>query len=99
MAAGNQLVVMKKGRTRSEADDCPICQLPLPLDSKQSLFRTCCMKAVCNGCITAAGERGMWDCPFCRAPRPKNSQSRAIQWQLFSLAVNMNTEGVDWRRI
>ena len=32
VAAGNELVLMKKGRTRSEDDDCPICSLPLPLD-------------------------------------------------------------------
>ena len=71
VAAGNQLVLMKKGRTRSKADDCPICQLPLPLDWKQSRFRVCCMKMVCNGCIIAAGMRGMEDCPFCRTPMPE----------------------------
>ena len=68
VAAGNELVLMKKGRARSEEDDCPICQLPLPLDHKHSTFRECCMKKVCNGCILAAHKRGMWDCPFCRAP-------------------------------
>ena len=70
MAAGNQLVLMKKGRTRSEDDDCPICSLPLPLDRKQTMFQTCCMKKVCNGCILAARKRGMTDCPFCRTPTP-----------------------------
>ena len=75
---GNQLVLMKKGRTRSEGDDCPICQLPLPLDSKQSIFRVCCMKRVCNGCSLAARKRGMSDCPFCRARRPKKSQTLAL---------------------
>lgn len=40
VSAGNQLVLMKKGRTRSEGDDdCAICQLPLPLDVTQSSFR------------------------------------------------------------
>ena len=70
VAAGNQLVLMKKGRKRSEEDDCPICQLPLPLGVEQSTFRTCCMKKVCNGCILAARKRGMWDCPFCRTTVP-----------------------------
>ena len=78
VAAGKELVLMKKGRTRSEEDDCPICQLPLPLDVEQSSFRVCCMKKVCSGCSLAARKRGMRDCPFCRAPRPKESQVLAM---------------------
>ena len=72
VAAGNQLVLMKKGRTRSEEDDCPICQLPLPLDPTQTTFNVCCMTLVCGGCILAARKRGMNDCPFCRSPRPED---------------------------
>ena len=71
VAAGNQLVLMKTGRKRSEVDDCPICQLPLPLGSGHSFFRVCCMKRVCKGCILAARKRGMRDCPFCRTPMPE----------------------------
>ncbi|EJK77426.1 hypothetical protein THAOC_00745 [Thalassiosira oceanica] len=79
VAAGNQLVLMKKGRTRPEGDDCPICQLPLPLDFNQSVFQECCMKRVCNGCVLAAGKRGMWDCPFCRTtPSETDSQVLAM---------------------
>ncbi|EJK52683.1 hypothetical protein THAOC_28012 [Thalassiosira oceanica] len=78
VAAGNQLVLMKKGRTRSEKDDCPICQLPLPLDIRESLFRECCVKRVCKGCELAARKRGMRDCPFCRAPSPDKSQILAM---------------------
>ncbi|EJK67904.1 hypothetical protein THAOC_10990 [Thalassiosira oceanica] len=74
VTAGNQLVLMKKGRTRSEKDDCPICQLPLQLDVKRSVFNPCCMKRMCNGCVFAARKRGMWDCPFCRAPTPDEEQ-------------------------
>ena len=66
---------MEKGRKRSEDDDCPICQLLLPLDPKQSTSRACCMKKVCNGCILASLKRGMVDCPFCRAPTPNESQT------------------------
>ena len=77
MAAWNQLVLIKKGRTRSEDDDCPICQLPLPLDAEQSLFMVCCMKEVCKGCILAGRKRGMWDCPFCRTSTPR-SESQAL---------------------
>ncbi|EJK74433.1 hypothetical protein THAOC_03887 [Thalassiosira oceanica] len=70
VAAGNQLVLMKRGRTRPEEDECPICNLPLPLDTKQSSFQACCMTLVCKGCDLAACKRGMRDCPFCRAATP-----------------------------
>ena len=75
---GNQLVLMKKGRTRSEEDDCPICSLPLPVDVEQFMFKVCCMKKVCNGCVLAAVKRGMSDCPFCRTTRPDKSQVLAM---------------------
>ncbi|EJK74650.1 hypothetical protein THAOC_03660 [Thalassiosira oceanica] len=78
VAAGNQLVLMTKGRKRSEKDDCPICQLPLPLDPGQSSFRECCMKRVCNGCSVAATRRGMEDCPFCRTPAPDEERALAM---------------------
>ena len=78
VATGNELVLMKKGRTRSEEDDCPICSLPLSLDFDESMVQACCMKEVCNGCTLAARKRGMWDCPFCRAPRPDESQTLAM---------------------
>ncbi|EJK68125.1 hypothetical protein THAOC_10728 [Thalassiosira oceanica] len=101
VAAGNQLVLMKKGRTRSEGDDCPICQLPLPLDPGQWMFKACCMKKVCDGCILAAAKRGMRDCPFCRTPTPdeiqalamiRNESTRAIQWQHGILGLNIASE-------
>ena len=83
VAGDNQLVLMKKGRARTEEDDCPICSLPLPLDVEQaekmqSSFRVCCMKRVCNGCILAARKRGMEDCPFCRTPTPDEGQGLAM---------------------
>ena len=70
VSAGDQLVLMEKGRTRSEGDECPICNLLLPLADKQSTFMVCCMKEVCNGCILAAEKSGMTVCPFCRTPKP-----------------------------
>ena len=73
VVGGNQLALMKKGRARSEEDECPICQLLSPLDSDQSSFSVCCMKLVCNGCILAALKREMRDCPFCRTPTPDES--------------------------
>ena len=39
--AGKQLVLMRKGRTMSERDECLICNLPLPLDSDQTSFHPC----------------------------------------------------------
>ena len=77
VAEGNQLVLMKKGRTRSEEDECPLCNLLLPLEGMHSSFQVCCMKLVCNGCVLAARKRGMWDCPFCRTPVPK-TRSHAL---------------------
>ena len=31
--------------------DCPICMLPLPIDTKQSVFQLCCGKVICAGCM------------------------------------------------
>ena len=78
VTAGNQLLLMKKGSTKSEEDDCPICSLPLSFDLKQSSFRVCCMKKVCHGCVLASRKRGMRDCPFCRTPTPDESQFLAM---------------------
>ena len=79
VAAGNQLVLMKKGRERSEADYCSICQLPLPLDMKGYVFQSCCMKKLCKGCGLAGRKRDIIDCPFCRSPEPKTpGQSLAM---------------------
>ena len=79
VAGGNQLVLMKKGRTRPEGDECPICNLLLPLDVGQwTIAQACCMKLVCNGCSLAARKRGMRDCPFCRAPMPQKSRVLAM---------------------
>ena len=78
VAGGNQLVLLKKGRVKSEDDECPICSLPLPLDAKQSMIKVCCMKKVCKGCILASRKRGMRGCPFCRSPIPKTSEIIAM---------------------
>ena len=58
----------------SPREDCPICFLPLPLDASKSVFKTCCGKLICKGCIFAmreeahgrGGEVGL--CAFCREP-------------------------------
>ncbi|EJK50550.1 hypothetical protein THAOC_30424, partial [Thalassiosira oceanica] len=41
-----------------------------------SKFNSCCMKAVCHGCILASYQRGMAKmCAFCRTPTPDNSDA------------------------
>ena len=52
-------------------EECPICFLPLPLDASESLFKSCCGKTICNGCIHAMIDeaRGRGEislCAFCR---------------------------------
>ena len=108
VTAGKELVLVKKGRTRSEEDDCPICSLPIPLDVTQSTFRTCCMKKVCYGCVTAAAKRGMRDCPFCRtSTATTDSQTLAMiqarvdagdPLESISLGLGMNAETTAWIR-
>ena len=59
----------------SHNGDCPICLLPLPLDTDQCTISTCCSKVVCDGCKVANANREEEEnlkrvCPFCRTPRP-----------------------------
>ena len=78
VAAGNQLVLMKRGRKRPEEDICSICQLILPVWMSGSSLMPCCMKRLCNGCILAARRRGIKNCPFCRAATPEESEILAM---------------------
>jgi len=61
----------------SHLGECPICILPLPLDTKKSMMQSCCTKLICIGCYYAGikcevGEKlGKRTCPFCRQPEPK----------------------------
>jgi len=70
IAAGNELVLMKRGTARDEEDFCSVCQLPLPIAMEESMLQPCCMKRVCNGCILSAKKCGILKngCPFCRTP-------------------------------
>ena len=58
-------------------EECPICFLPLPLDSGLSQFKACCGKTICSGCIHAVEKRdgGVGICPFCRTPGPTAEES------------------------
>eukprot|EP00985_Skeletonema_marinoi_P008723 scaffold3982_cov102-Skeletonema_marinoi.AAC.5 len=56
--------------------DCPICFLPLSIDSKKSTLFSCCSKTICGGCSYAnklhqRKERLDRTCPFCRKLLPK----------------------------
>ncbi|EJK53461.1 hypothetical protein THAOC_27107, partial [Thalassiosira oceanica] len=69
--------LMASGHERPEGDACPICfdLIELP-KHKNSKFKACCMKRVCNGCILEARRRGMnGRCPFCRSPLPIDDAS------------------------
>ena len=54
--------------------ECPICFLPMPIDTRKSRFYYCCSQIVCNGCVSAHIKSNIHDlekagrCPFCREP-------------------------------
>ena len=49
--------------------ECPLCFLPMPIDTDKSRFYSCCCKSMCNGCCYADRIRsGRMRCPFCREP-------------------------------
>jgi hypothetical protein len=61
----------------TDLGDCPICVLPLPLDTKYSIM-SCCSKRICMGCSIANTMREyeeslQYKCPFCRQPVPKSA--------------------------
>ena len=56
-------------------EDCPICQIPLPLDRRLTSFKSCCGKSVCMGCTHAWFKEEIMQgkdiddtgtCAFCR---------------------------------
>ena len=61
-------------------DDCLICFIPLPL---YAVFKSCCGKHICDGCILAmmeeargrGGEIGL--CAFCRTPEATSDEENA----------------------
>eukprot|EP00984_Skeletonema_dohrnii_P013410 scaffold5549_cov79-Skeletonema_dohrnii-CCMP3373.AAC.13 len=63
----------------SHLGDCPICFLPLQLDSIKYVKYFCCSKEICNGCTYAnmnrqMVERSALECPFCRQPYSKSKE-------------------------
>ena len=66
-------------------EDCPICMLPLPLDTGQTEFKSCCGKIICSGCIYAMamedikkGKKELEEhlCAFCRTPETSSDEER-----------------------
>jgi hypothetical protein len=56
--------------------ECPLCFLPLPLDSQKSMFYTCCSELICQGCDYANDmSNGNDRCPFCREPDPDDEEN------------------------
>ncbi len=59
--------------------ECPICCLPLPLDTNKRRINSCCCKKICLGC-NYANEKREWEqgleqkCPFCREPIPNGDE-------------------------
>ena len=57
--------------------DCPICMLRLPTISTGSLYKPCCGKLICKGCIYAVQETvegGDDICPFCKTPASSDNE-------------------------
>ncbi len=62
----------------SHLGDCPICCLPMPLDSG-SQINSCCSKRICDGCHVALAVNSMegklrQNCAYCRTPMPSGDQ-------------------------
>ena len=56
-----------------EPDECPICFLPMPIETDATTFKSCCGKVICNGCMNAVNQdfhsRGKIPlCAYCRSP-------------------------------
>jgi len=59
-------------------EECPICMLPIPIDNGQSVFKSCCGKIICHGCIYAMKmSEGKDLCPFCRMPPPSSDEEQS----------------------
>ena len=66
--------------------DCPICSLPLPLDTKRFISYECCSKIICKGCVTTIFLRGdgfindmNMSCPFCRTVARTHEESNKLR--------------------
>jgi len=72
--------ILFKQPESSHMGDCPICCLPLSLDSK-AILTPCCCTIICNGCdyanqIREVKEKLGHKCPFCRHPKGESDEER-----------------------
>ncbi len=57
--------------------DCPICCLPMPIDTSDFSVMSCCCKSICDGCFYADmprqlnGSQKQAVCLYCRHPLPE----------------------------
>ena len=59
--------------------ECPLCFLPLPIDTDKSGFWTCCSEIICLGCVYANDMSNINDddrCPFCREPSADDDENK-----------------------
>ena len=71
--------ILFKQPESSHMGDCPICCLPLPIDTNKSCMYSCCSKFVCKGCAYANALRECEEmlekkCPFCRKAVPNTKE-------------------------
>ena len=71
--------ILFKQPESSYLGDCPICCLPLSIDTQKSCLYSCCSKRICNGCdyaneIREKELRLQRTCPFCRHPVPESEE-------------------------
>jgi len=72
-------------------EECPICMLPLPfMNESPSIFKLCCGKLICKGCIIAMRKSGKDLCAFCRMA-PVFSDEKRIK-SITKLTENGNAE-------
>lgn len=75
--------ILFKQPDSSDLGDCPICCLPLPLDTKHVTMMGCCGQMICNGCDIENQRRELREslestCLFCRQSAPKNNEEIKI---------------------
>eukprot|EP00984_Skeletonema_dohrnii_P020459 scaffold9984_cov148-Skeletonema_dohrnii-CCMP3373.AAC.10 len=76
----------------SHLGDCPICFLPLSIDTDMSMLQSCCSKTICRGCVVAnivcqRDKRQDPTCPFCRKLLP-NTEEEANKNVMKRVAAN-----------
>ncbi len=78
--------ILFKQPESSHLGDCPICFLPMPLDTRKCVMMTCCSKMICGGCHHASflHDRGatiQHRCQFCRILLDDDFEDRKIYFR------------------